>query len=226
MEGTAMKKLFLIPFLVFAFFSLEVKASELTLRIYDNSTFDVVINGRHFYKAPGSITLSHVRPGSNHIRVFKYRMMPSGALHPRPRVVFDGHVNIRPGRAVYALIDRHGRFIIEREYALSAPPYHTPPVYAPPYMSDHDFIHLKGTLQRMSFDSSRLRAAKQAIAVNTVTAVQVRQLMTLFSFESNRLELAKFAYHYTYDKHRYFIVNDAFTFSSSIRSLDRYIAGF
>jgi hypothetical protein len=47
--------------------------------------------------------------------------------------------------------------------------------------------------------------------------------MSLFNFESSRLEFAKFAYGYTYDLGNYFIVNDAFNFESSISELDRYI---
>jgi hypothetical protein len=47
--------------------------------------------------------------------------------------------------------------------------------------------------------------------------------MKLFSFESSRLEFAKFAYKYTWDINNYFLLNDAFDFESSIDELNKYI---
>jgi hypothetical protein len=47
--------------------------------------------------------------------------------------------------------------------------------------------------------------------------------MLLFSFESTRLDFAKFAYAYTLDLRNYYKLNDAFTFESSIDDLDKYI---
>ena len=49
--------------------------------------------------------------------------------------------------------------------------------------------------------------------------------MQSFDFESTKLEYAKFAYDFTYDKGNYFKVNDAFDFESSIEELDEYIHG-
>ena len=45
------------------------------------------------------------------------------------------------------------------------------------------------------------------------------------SFESTRLEYAKYAYGYTYDIGNYYKVNDAFQFESSIDDLNKYISG-
>jgi len=223
-----MKKLFFIPFITacMLLFVFKAEAGNLTIRMYDNSPFDIIFNGQLYRNVHGSITFSHFRPGRNHIKIFKYTYYPNGSISAHPRVVFDGMVRLRADREVFAMIDRFGRYIVEEEYIISHAPNHpAPPVYAPPYMSDYDFMHLRASIVRLSFDSSRLNLAKQGVSSNIVTAAQVRELMSLLTFESNRLELAKFAYHYTFDKHRYFIVNDAFTFSSSIRSLDRYISG-
>jgi len=222
-EERAMKKVILtLGLAILVLLSQKLEASELTIRMFDNSMFDLVLNDDVFRGAEGSITISNITSGRNYIKVLKYRR---GSHQHYPSIAFEGMVTIRRNMAVFAMIDRFGRFIVEREIALHAAPYH-PPVYAPPYMSDVDFSHLKMSIDRLSFDSSKLQLAKQAVSSNTMTAMQVRELMFLFSFESNKLELAKFAYAHTYDKHRYYVVNDAFTFSSSIRSLDRYISGF
>ncbi|HNQ83646.1 MAG TPA: DUF4476 domain-containing protein, partial [Bacteroidales bacterium] len=53
--------------------------------------------------------------------------------------------------------------------------------------------------------------------------IQVKEIMKLFSFEESRLEFAKYAYGYTYDLSNFYIVNDAFSFESSIDELNKYI---
>jgi hypothetical protein len=45
----------------------------------------------------------------------------------------------------------------------------------------------------------------------------------MLTFESNRLDLAKFAYRYAADPNNYFMVNKGFTFNSSIDELSEYI---
>ena len=47
--------------------------------------------------------------------------------------------------------------------------------------------------------------------------------MLLFSFENNRLEIAKLAFRKTVDKQNYFMLNEALTFSSSKDELARFI---
>jgi len=49
--------------------------------------------------------------------------------------------------------------------------------------------------------------------------------MLLFSFENNRLDIAKYAYGKAVDKRNYDVVNDAFTFNSK-EKLDQYIREF
>jgi hypothetical protein len=78
-------------------------------------------------------------------------------------------------------------------------------------------------ISRQNFDSNRLQIAKQVISTNQLTSAQITDIMRLFSFESSRLEIAKFAYNYVVDPQRYFMVNNAFSFSSSVDDLNRFI---
>jgi hypothetical protein len=48
-------------------------------------------------------------------------------------------------------------------------------------------------------------------------------MMGEFTFESQKLEYAKFAYPYTYDRANYYKINDAFGFESSIRDLEKHL---
>ena len=47
--------------------------------------------------------------------------------------------------------------------------------------------------------------------------------MQLFTFEASKLDYAKYAYDYCWEKNNYYQVNDAFEFESSIEELDAYI---
>jgi hypothetical protein len=90
-------------------------------------------------------------------------------------------------------------------------------------MSDQDFRTLLNHISNLSFDRDKLIQAQQAVRNNIVTSAQVRSLMMEMTFESNKLDLAKFAFPYVYDKGMYFIVNEAFTFSSSRAKLNDYL---
>ena len=67
--------------------------------------------------------------------------------------------------------------------------------------------------------------AKQITKSNCLTALQVKEIVQLFDFESDRLEYAKFAFDYCATPNAYYKVNDAFEFESSIEELDEYIQG-
>lgn len=79
------------------------------------------------------------------------------------------------------------------------------------------------SIELQSFDSDRIRVAKQIIRSNGVSSFQVAEIMQVLSFESSRLEIAKFAYQFVGDPENFYIVNDVFWFSSSVRELDSYI---
>jgi hypothetical protein len=90
-------------------------------------------------------------------------------------------------------------------------------------MSSTDFNRAKQTLRNEVFENTRVDLAKQIINTNLFTTQQVKELMTLFTFEDSKVDVAKYAYRYTIDKNNYYLVNDTFTFSSSKEELARYI---
>ena len=99
--------------------------------------------------------------------------------------------------------------------------------YGCPYpMSRADFEAAKRSIASKDFSDSKLKLAKQIINTNCLLSTQVMQLMELFDFENDKLDLAKYAYGYTLDIGNYYRVNDAFEFESSIDELDNYINSF
>jgi hypothetical protein len=103
---------------------------------------------------------------------------------------------------------------------------YTEPVYAAPCteMYGNDFEKAKESIRSKSFEDSKMTLAKQITSKNCLSAAQVKAIMQLFDFEASKLDYAKYAYDYCWEKNSYYQVNDAFDFESSISELDAYIS--
>ena len=93
-------------------------------------------------------------------------------------------------------------------------------------MKPQDYEEACRLISNESFDSSKLTTAKQVVSSNPMTTIQILSICKLFSFESNKLEFAKFAYSYCVDQNKYYLLNEAFSYESSKRELNEYIKGF
>ena len=93
-------------------------------------------------------------------------------------------------------------------------------------MSPADFASLKLMISNTAFESSKLGIAENALLNYNFTSAQVLEILYLFSFESTKLDFAKRAYIKVIDRERYFTTYSAFSFSSSIDEMNRYINGF
>jgi hypothetical protein len=102
-------------------------------------------------------------------------------------------------------------------------PGYTGPVGCPVPVSESQFNTMKSSIGSKSFEDSKLTIAKQILNNSCLLSSQVKEIMLMFNFEETRLDFAKFAYGRTYDIGNYFVVNDAFTFESSIDELGDYI---
>lgn len=105
------------------------------------------------------------------------------------------------------------------------------PGYSGPYgcphpMAPNDFANAKRSIASKDFSDSKLRMAKQIIDSNCLLSSQVMELMQLFDFEDDKLEIAKYAFGYTLDYGNYFKVNNAFEYESTIEELDEYIQSY
>ncbi len=90
-------------------------------------------------------------------------------------------------------------------------------------MSSQDFNEAIKSIEKQDYESTRLTVAKQITRINCLTTNQIKEILLMFDFESTRLEYAKFAYDYTFDKDNYFKINDVFSFQSSVNELEEYI---
>jgi hypothetical protein len=200
--------------------------SNLNLSLFDNTLFTIQFDDCIYNEFLAEYNIYDIESGNHYLKVIKSGPMLYGG-YSKQVVVFDGYIYIRPGKQIFGMIDQYNRYKVIKQYPLYNN-YGNNNNYPPPTnynyaMSDNDFTQLKQVIENATFESSKIKIAEQAIAGNYFYAEQVVDLLYLFTFESSKLEIAKLAYQHTLNKEKYYIVNNAFTFESSIDELNQYI---
>jgi hypothetical protein len=90
-------------------------------------------------------------------------------------------------------------------------------------MSDNEFNRVLDNISRERGENNMMKSATQIISTNSFTSEQVKEMLQLFSFENNKLDLAKLAYDKTVDQRNFYVVNDVFSYGNSKDELARYI---
>ena len=91
-------------------------------------------------------------------------------------------------------------------------------------MTYKEFETLKERVKQNALDNGKLEAAKNLTRANVLTANQVAEIAHLMTLDNNRLEYAKFAYDFTYDRNNYGMVADAMVFTNNRRTLEQFIS--
>lgn len=91
-------------------------------------------------------------------------------------------------------------------------------------MNDQAFHHLKKSIKAQWFSDGQMAVFSQAASSNYFTSIQVKELIRLFTFSGEKLEVAKIAYTQTLDPENYFLVYESLEWNSSIHQLNNYIA--
>ncbi len=236
-----LKKAFMTKIFTLFFTSLF----SLTLLAYDgsklsfstagkSSTFKIEIDGRKVNMRDNSITLTNISEGSHNVRIYKERAKTGLGLGKRQDLIYAGAVFICDGVHTDITVNRFGKvFIDERridmgdEWDSEEDINDNIGIWNDTYsnvMTSHEFDIMKEQLRREWSETNRLGSAKTIIDKTSFTTAQVMEMMMLFSFESNKLEVAKYAYRKTVDKKNYFQVEDELNYKNSREELARFIA--
>lgn len=90
-------------------------------------------------------------------------------------------------------------------------------------MSSFDYAKAKKSIENKTYAKEKITILNQVLNTNCVSVNQVIGFMKLFTYEDDKLTVAKNAYKKTVDQSNYYQVNDAFTYSSSVDDLNRFI---
>ncbi|MBD2713557.1 DUF4476 domain-containing protein [Microvirga sp. STR05] len=91
-------------------------------------------------------------------------------------------------------------------------------------MAPQDVDALRAAVQRQSFDKDKLPLLQQALNETTIQADDLALLMKELSFESSKMELAKFGAGRVADRQNLYRLNEGFTFSATAREFQEYLA--
>lgn len=90
-------------------------------------------------------------------------------------------------------------------------------------MSASDYARAKQSIIGKSFSEEKMTIFNQVLRANCVSVSQVVDFMGLFTYEDDKITVAKNAYKKTVDKGNYYQINDAFTYSGSVDELNEYL---
>ena len=232
-----MKKIFTL--LLSSLFSLSLLAfdgSRLSISAVGTSTeMKIEVDGRKFSMKDNSITLSYLAEGYHQVKIFREKNKRGNGNGRKSEIIYSNSIYLKKGVHLDITVNRFGKVLVdERRIDRNDDWYNDEDDYYDNdnggwnngygnVMSNREFDDMKDQIRKEWFEKNRLTSAKVIVDKNNFTTQQVKELMLLFTFENNRLEIAKYAYRKTVDRQNYFQLNDAFSFSSSKEELARFI---
>ncbi|RYY65983.1 MAG: DUF4476 domain-containing protein [Chitinophagaceae bacterium] len=202
----------------------------------DKDNIRVQVDGRNYQVSrnaqDGDFVIDDLRAGYHSIKVYKLSNTRKGWGSQNNtnnlKLIYNGNVYVKNGFHTDISINRFGKaFVDEQQIQRYDDDDNNYDNYEGNWnrqpMNERNFEQLKQTIRRESFDDSKLSIAKTAVRDQAVSTTQVRELLSLFSFEQNKLDLAKYCYSYTTDHTNYYQVANSFGYSSSKQELMRYI---
>lgn len=221
---------------LFSLSMLAYDGSRLSISSPGTSTeLKIEIDGRSFSMKNNSITLSYLAEGRHNVKIYHDKKRGGFGFGKREDVLYRSSIFLKRGYHLDITINRFGKIMTDEHFIdRNDEWYNDEDDYYDNnngdwnagnsnVMSGREFETVKEQIRKEWFENNRLTSAKVIIDKNNFTTLQVKEFMLLFTFENNRLEVAKYAYRKTVDKQSYYQLNDALTFSSSKDELARFI---
>jgi hypothetical protein len=201
---------------------------KLTIISHNPSEVRVIIDGKRYGLEYNTLVLNDIIPGMHTIKIVErpQGLRGGGLIVPiREKVLYNGSMNFRMNYHVDIVINRFGKTLIdEQPISYTRWEGEDDNLYRDETaMSNTSFENLRNTIRQERFTSSKMVIIKQALQDNYFTAEQVKQMAQQFSFEDDKLQVAKLAFNRTIDKANYHLLYSIFSYSSSKEDLAKYI---
>lgn len=220
-------------------------AGRITVSFSGNKEYRISIDGRTYYSDDNRLYLNNVRPGRHQIEVYKLRKNNT----KKDQRVYSGSFTVRPQYDMHILVNRHGRVEFDerrngqnsrdrddRNWDRQDRDWNdrndrrddrgwdrrNEGGWDNNYrraMSETEFSEFLQKVRSQWF--GKMNTAKDGIGRNYFTTQQVRQVLQVFSSESDRLELAKLAYSKVVDQRNFTQLYDLFSRQGQAE-LDQY----
>jgi len=209
----------LLSFLFLLFCLVQVNASELFIRVRGAGTYEITVDDQLQRNSKGYFRFFDVESGLVRIQIKE----GNSILY-----VYDGRVNIFSNKRVvmeYANGNLTELTTTRTSTDCDFPSYnHHHSTNGGNACDENSFSEMLTMLKDQGMDSKILEKAKVYTPKTNFSSSQVQRICELFTFDSNRLEYAKFAYDYVVDKGSYFIVEKTFTYNLNKQELEDYIS--
>jgi hypothetical protein len=213
---------------------------KITITTAVKKDVQVYVDGRLYQENDNMITLNNVQPGNHTIKIYKIKKNNNNGYGNNRNgrknqannneLLYSTSIYVRPSYHVDVVINRFGKALVD-ERALSDRNGNWDDEWNDDYndgyngnygqvMSDQDFNQLVQRIRNQWF--GRLGSAKDAVNSNYFHTSQVRQLLQLFSSESDKLDLAKLSYQRIIDRQNFRQLYDLFSYQSQVE-LDRQL---
>jgi Domain of unknown function (DUF4476) len=213
--------------------------SQVIVRTENFGAISVSIDGSYPSSFNTQVLLPEVAPGCHTIQIYRGSMSCGGYGRPESHIVYQGHISVRSGADMLATLDCRGDLIVVPQHC--AKPRHAEyehrehgdeyrAEYQQSYrhhddcMSPTDFDMLYATITNTTFERTRTDLLRQAARDNYFDTRQITALVSLLTFESSKLAVAKMLYDNTIDKQNYYRIANTLTFDASKIELEQYVA--
>ena len=202
--------------------------SEVFLRIPDRGFFTVTLGDQQISGATGKFRFFDVRSGSVPISIYLNGFLiyrTTIVAHQNSRTVLDYFVEYGLYELAVYPVDKQwygGEWndIWNDPYRAGSHLATDPRV---PVMPEEVFANFYNSYRKLTFDKERIAFINQQR--NTAyTCAQIKQLLRVFDFDNNKVEMGKQLYDLCADKGNFFTIYDIFTFDSYKRQLMEYIS--
>lgn len=217
--------------------------SILLIQSADKADIRVVLDGKRFESDNNAMVISSISDGSHSLKVFRQKRNGIFNLSGKAfELVYNTTIQVKKNTQLSITIEKNGRAVLQENRIKGNKKYGDPYDNSYDYgrdgqwgdydyneaaaraMNDREFRSVLSSIEKEWLESNKLKSATQIVRTNNLTTAQVEQLLLLFSFENNKLQLAKDAYDNTVDKRNYYMLFDVFSYNSSKTELERYIS--
>ena len=202
--------------------------SEGFLRIPDRGFFTVTLGDQQISGATGKFRFFDVRSGSVPMSIYLNGFLiyrTTIVAHQNSRTVLDYFVEYGLYELAVYPVDKQwygGEWndIWNDPYRAGSHLATDPRV---PVMPEEVFANFYNSYRKLTFDKERIAFINQQR--NTAyTCAQIKQLLRVFDFDNNKVEMGKQLYDLCADKGNFFTIYDIFTFDSYKRQLMEYVS--
>lgn len=236
----------LYTFIALVILNVSAKAdgfrSKLNIRTFNNRSIIVEIDRINYNNPSREFIITDLAPGDHKIKIWTVggQHYNYGYNTGNFRLVYNGFITI-PARSKVKAVLTYQNILKVTDIDLLQNNYHQEcnntivpsnygycgNYYGNQYANNNyhnsRFEELKDLVARESFDDTRLAICKEYIRTHPINSEELRELLGLITFESNRITLAKYSYRYVSDPGYFFTVYNAFTFDSSVNELINWI---